>query len=64
MRHPGAIPAQIAQAIANETVEVIFRGRKGHGGGPISRRVLWPNELREIVRTAVLAGLKLGKEMK
>jgi hypothetical protein len=41
--------------IAEAAVRVAFKGRRGHGGGPITKRVLLPAELHAIVIAALSA---------
>jgi len=53
-----------ADAVATRMVERLFAGRKGHGGGACSYRVLRPPELREIVKLAYEMGWKDGSGQK
>lgn len=39
----------------------LFEGRKGHGGGPCSRRVLGPADLAAIAAAAFQAGATVAK---
>ncbi len=41
---------------ADQEVQRLFEGRKGHGQGPCTKRVLSPGELRSILRGGFLAG--------
>ena len=45
-----------ADAYAEREVQRLFEGRKGHGGGPCTKRVLRPAELKSILRGGFLAG--------
>lgn len=47
----------IAENVSQAAVRIAFKGRKGHGGGPIGKRVLEPEELEVIVRSAILVAL-------
>ncbi len=51
-------PEAQALAFGAMAVEKLFRGRKGHGGGPCSKRVFCPEELQAIIATA----WQLGRE--
>ncbi len=42
------------------TVDLLFAGRKGHGGGSCTRRVLNPMQLAEILRRAYERGREQG----
>ena len=53
-----------AARIASAAGKKLFTGRHGHGNGPCSRRVLAPEDLREILdavaRIAFDAGTRIG----
>lgn len=49
--------SQEADDYAAQETARLFRGRKGHGGGPCTRRVMRPADLRLILRGAFLAGM-------
>ena len=49
-----------SETVAESMVDRLFAGRKGHGGGPCSRRVMWPGELRAVIKVAYELGWKDG----
>jgi hypothetical protein len=53
---------RIARTVAQAAVQRAFKGRKGHGGGPCSRRVLRPDELAAIVEAACLVAIDLSHQ--
>lgn len=55
-------PAQgSASAYAHVTTVQQFAGRKGHGGGPCTRRVLNPGQLSKLLAEAFAAGEREAK---
>lgn len=44
-----------ATAAARAQVEAAMAGRKGHGGGPCTRRVMTPAELEDFAIRAIIA---------
>lgn len=45
-------PTEVEREVARRIVRAMFEGRKGHGGGPCSRRVLTPAEVEAVVLVA------------
>lgn len=51
-------PGPEALAFGSRTAEGLFRGRKGHGGGPCSYRTFRPAEVAALAALAYEAGLR------
>jgi hypothetical protein len=51
-------PGPEAMAFGTRTAEGLFRGRKGHGGGPCSYRTFRPAEVAALAALAYEAGLR------
>ncbi len=53
---------RIALTVAEAAVQRAFKGRKGHGGGPCTRRVLHPHQLHAILVAAIRIAIDIDHQ--